>query len=123
MIKTGQKNIRHLTLPELEQYFETLGEKKFRVKQVWEWLWQKGAQSFADMTNLSKELRQKLGEHFTLPALTIDATQNTSIFSNRSSYSIYYINIIHMIPAFELLSSSLVSLTFTFCNSIQQILL
>src|SRR5215216_5311603 len=75
MIKTGQKNIRHLNLPELEQYFETLGEKKFRAKQVWEWLWQKGAQSFADMTNLSKELRQKLGEHFTLPSLTIDATQ------------------------------------------------
>src|SRR5687767_12388208 len=75
MIQTGQKNIRHLNLPELEQYFETLGEKKFRAKQVWEWLWQKGAQSFADMTNLSKELRQKLGEHFTLPSLAIDATQ------------------------------------------------
>jgi 23S rRNA (adenine2503-C2)-methyltransferase len=40
-----------------------------------EWLWLKGAQSFADMTNLSKELRQKLGDHFTLPALTIDTTQ------------------------------------------------
>ena len=75
MVKASQKNIRHLNLPELEQYFETLGEKKFRAKQVWEWLWQKGAQSFADMTNLSKELRQKLGEHFSLPALTIDATQ------------------------------------------------
>ena len=75
MTQTGQKNIRHLNLPELEQYFETLGEKRFRAKQVWEWLWQKGAQSFADMTNLSKELRQKLGEHFTLPALTIDTTQ------------------------------------------------
>src|SRR5215203_5192861 len=78
MTQTGQKNIRDLNLPELEQYFETLGEKKFRAKQVWEWLWQKGAQSFADMTNLSKELRQKLGEHFTLPSLTIDATQYSS---------------------------------------------
>jgi 23S rRNA (adenine2503-C2)-methyltransferase len=77
MIKSGQKNIRHLNLPELEQYFETLGEKKFRAKQIWEWLWQKGAQSFADMTNLSKELRQKIGEHFTLPALTIDVTQTS----------------------------------------------
>jgi 23S rRNA (adenine2503-C2)-methyltransferase len=75
MVKASQKNIRHLNLPELEQYFETLGEKKFRAKQVWEWLWQKGAQTFADMTNLSKELRQKLGEHFSLPALTIDAIQ------------------------------------------------
>lgn len=78
MIQAAQKNIRHLSLSELEQYFETLGEKKFRAKQVWEWLWQKGAQSFADMTNLSKELRQKLGDHFTLPSLTTDATQYSS---------------------------------------------
>jgi 23S rRNA (adenine2503-C2)-methyltransferase len=71
----GVKNIRQLNLQELEQFFEAIGEKKFRTKQVWEWLWQKHAHSFADMTNLSKELRQKLGENFSLPALTIDATQ------------------------------------------------
>jgi 23S rRNA (adenine2503-C2)-methyltransferase len=70
-----ERNIRHLTLNDLENYFESLGEKKFRAKQVYEWIWQKGALSFADMTNLSKELRQRLGESFTLPALTIDATQ------------------------------------------------
>ena len=71
----GVKNIRQLSLQDVELFFETIGEKKFRAKQVWEWLWQKHAQSFADMTNLSKELRQKLGENFFLPALTIDATQ------------------------------------------------
>lgn len=71
----GVKNIRQLNLQELEQFFEAIGEKKFRTKQVWEWLWQKHAHSFADMTNLSKELRQKLGENFSLPALAIDATQ------------------------------------------------
>jgi 23S rRNA (adenine2503-C2)-methyltransferase len=69
------KNIRQLSLTEIEQYFETIGEKKFRAKQVWEWLWQKHAFSFAEMTNLSKELRQTLGENFTLPAVTTDATQ------------------------------------------------
>ena len=68
MLKVKGNNIRELTLDELQQYFETLGEKKFRAKQVYEWLWQKHAHSFADMTNLSKELRQKLGESFTLPA-------------------------------------------------------
>lgn len=68
-------NIRQLALTELEEYFKNMGEQKFRAKQVYEWLWLRGAQSFADMTNLSKELRQKLGEHFTLPALAIDATQ------------------------------------------------
>ena len=71
----GVKNIRQLSLNDLEDFFATIGEKKFRTKQVWEWLWQKHAHSFADMTNLSKELRQKLGENFSLPALTIDATQ------------------------------------------------
>src|SRR6186713_2712668 len=75
MLKTELKNIRHLSLQELEDYFERLGEKKFRTKQVYEWLWQKHAHSFADMTNLSKDLRQTLGENFTLPALTINATQ------------------------------------------------
>jgi 23S rRNA (adenine2503-C2)-methyltransferase len=69
------KNIRHLSLSELEQYFIAMGEKKFRAHQVWEWLWQKHAHSFADMTNLSKDLRQKLGENFTLPALMVDASQ------------------------------------------------
>ena len=71
----GSKNIRQLNLTELESFFESMGEKKFRAKQVWEWLWQKHAHSFAEMTNLSKELRQKLGENFSLPVLTVDATQ------------------------------------------------
>ncbi|NML19308.1 23S rRNA (adenine(2503)-C(2))-methyltransferase RlmN [Pseudoflavitalea sp. G-6-1-2] len=75
MANTGKKNIRHLSLSELEQYFEELGEKKFRTKQVYEWLWQKHAHSFDAMTNLSKELRAKLEENFTLPALTVGATQ------------------------------------------------
>ncbi len=70
-----KKNIRHLSLTELEQYFETLGEKKFRARQVYEWLWQKHAPSFEEMTNLSKELRQFLKDNFSFPALTIESTQ------------------------------------------------
>jgi len=45
-------------------YFEQIGEKKFRAKQVYEWLWLKHAHTFEAMTNLSKELRTKLNEHF-----------------------------------------------------------
>ncbi len=71
----SNKNIRHLSFDELAAYFEQIGEKSFRAKQVYEWLWQKQAHSFEAMTNLSKELRAKLNEHFTLPALTVDATQ------------------------------------------------
>ncbi len=78
MLTPAKKNIRHLSLNELEKYFDTLNEKKFRAKQVYEWLWLKQARSFEAMTNLSKELRAKLYEHFSLPALNIDLTQQSS---------------------------------------------
>lgn len=64
-----------LSLKDIEAYFEEMGEKKFRAKQVYEWLWLKQAQDIDAMTNLSKEIRAKLQEDFTLPALTIDTTQ------------------------------------------------
>jgi 23S rRNA (adenine2503-C2)-methyltransferase len=75
-IKEGAgRNIRQLALADLEQYFTTFGEKKFRAKQVYDWLWLTPVQSFDAMTNLSKELRLKLKEEFSLPGLTVDATQ------------------------------------------------
>jgi 23S rRNA (adenine2503-C2)-methyltransferase len=74
----GKTNIRHLNLPALQEYFGSIEEKPFRAKQVYEWLWLKHATSFSAMTNLSKDLRNKLEEHFTLPAVTVDATQNSS---------------------------------------------
>lgn len=72
-----QQNIRHLSLSELENYFTTIGQPKFRVKQIHEWLWQKHAHSFDDMTNLSKDLRNKLTAEFTLPALQVETVQNS----------------------------------------------
>jgi 23S rRNA (adenine2503-C2)-methyltransferase len=77
MQKTKVQNIRNLSLADIELYFEELGEKKFRAKQVYEWLWLKPVQSFEAMTNLSKELRNKLKEDFTLPGLTVDTVQHS----------------------------------------------
>lgn len=77
-MRSDKKNIRHLSLPALQEYFNTIGEKPFRAKQVYEWLWQKHAGSFDAMTNLSKQLRSALEEHFTLPALKVDATQHST---------------------------------------------
>ncbi|CAN5122771.1 23S rRNA (adenine(2503)-C(2))-methyltransferase RlmN [soil metagenome] len=78
MNKSALKNIRSLSLEELQTYFETIGEKKFRVKQVWEWLWKKHARTFDDMTNLSKELRTKLSDHFSLLPVGMDTVQYSS---------------------------------------------
>lgn len=71
-------NIRHLGIQELEDYITQIGEKKFRVKQIHEWLWQKHAHSFDDMTNLSKDFRARLAADFMLPALKVDASQHSA---------------------------------------------
>lgn len=78
MLKLSKPNIRQLSKEELERYFIEMGEKSFRAKQVYEWLWAKQAQRFEDMTNLSKDLRNKLMEAFSLPALADDLTQHSS---------------------------------------------
>ena len=69
MLKTAQKNIRQFELGDIEEYFEKLGEKKFRARQVYEWLWLKPVRSFDEMSNLSKELRKKLNEEFSLTGI------------------------------------------------------
>ena len=57
-------DIRSLEFDELIYVCESLGEKKYRAKQIYEWLHVKLADSFDEMTNLSKELRNKLDENF-----------------------------------------------------------
>lgn len=74
----AKKNIRHLSLGELEKYFESIDEKKFRARQVYEWLWLKQARTFNDMTNLGKELRTTLSDNFSLPTLSLDVVQNSA---------------------------------------------
>ena len=59
---TTLTDIRTLSLEELTSQLILTGEKKFRAQQVYQWLWEKGARSFDDMTNLSLELRDELKE-------------------------------------------------------------
>ncbi len=73
-----KKNIRHLSLQDLEGYFEAIQEKKFRARQVYEWIWVKQVKSIEGMTNLSKDLRAKLQEQFMLPSLRVDTTQHSA---------------------------------------------
>ena len=89
MLEPAKNNIRHLSLSELEQYFDTITEKKFRAKQLYEWIWLKQAHSFEEMTNLSKELRLKLSSQFSLPALLIDAVQNSEDGTIKSRFKTY----------------------------------
>lgn len=59
-------NIFGLNLTELTSLITDLNLPKFRAKQIIEWLYQKHATSFDEMTNLSKDLREKLAQEFTI---------------------------------------------------------
>lgn len=75
-LKSAQKqDIRLLSLAEITTALTEMGEKAFRAKQIYEWLWEKSARSFAEMTNLSKNLREKLTEKFDILPITIDTQQ------------------------------------------------
>ncbi|MBK8706734.1 MAG: 23S rRNA (adenine(2503)-C(2))-methyltransferase RlmN [Saprospiraceae bacterium] len=71
-------DIRQQSLQEIEAFFTAQGEPRFRAKQVYEWLWKKGAFSFEEMTNLPKNLRQTLESHFAINPIAIDKVQHST---------------------------------------------
>jgi len=74
----SKKDIRALTKEQLRDFFIANGDKAFRGNQVYEWLWQKGAHSFLDMTNLSKQTRDMLENHFVINHIKVDQMQRSS---------------------------------------------
>ena len=77
IMEKTRPNIRQVEVADIERFISKIGEKPFRVKQIVEWLWQKHAHSFDEMTNLSKDLRGLLENEFQLPALQINTTQQS----------------------------------------------
>ncbi len=69
-------DIKNLSLKDMGHYLEQLGEKKFRAKQIFGWIY-KGVDSFDEMTDLSKELRQKLDGNAEMKRLQILKVQNS----------------------------------------------
>ncbi len=63
----NKKDIVSLSFDELKIEMESIGEKAFRAKQIYEWLHVKLADSFEEMTNLSKALREKLDSEYRIP--------------------------------------------------------
>ncbi len=55
-------DLKGLWIEELESFLDKLGEKKYKAKQIARWIYNQGVADFVQMTDLSKELRQKLSE-------------------------------------------------------------
>ena len=73
-----KKDIRALTKEQLREFFTSNGDKAFRGNQVYEWLWQKHAHTFEDMTNISKETRAMLEANFVINHIKVDTMQRSS---------------------------------------------
>jgi 23S rRNA (adenine2503-C2)-methyltransferase len=84
----NKANIRNFSFEELKASMEVLGEKSFRSKQVYEWLWKKNAATFEEMTNLAKDLRSKLEEHYFIDHIKLDDQQISSDKTIKCAFSV-----------------------------------
>ena len=66
-------DIRHISEKQLVDFLESVGEKRFRKKQIYEWLWKKNVLTFEEMRNLSMKLIEKLKEQFTFLKTEIES--------------------------------------------------
>ena len=70
-------NIYNFTYENLEEKLISLGEKKFRTRQIWQWLYEKRVKSFDEMRNLSSELISKLKDNFSFDYIEIVTAQRS----------------------------------------------
>ena len=75
---SSKQDIRALSLEDLKSFFTEHNLQAFRAKQVYQWLWQKGAHNFSEMTNLSKEVRSLLEDTFSINHIAIDQQQRST---------------------------------------------
>ena len=89
-----KQDIRRLNTDQLKDFLVQIGEKPFRAKQIQEWLWQKSATSFAEMTNLSKATRAALKTHFAILPVEV---QEAQISQDRTIKSMFRLHDGHLV--------------------------
>lgn len=72
-------NIYNYKLTDLENYFVSIGEKKFKARQVYDWLYVKKVNDFKLMTNIKKDLQDKLSNDFNTDFIKIKTVQRSDL--------------------------------------------
>lgn len=115
-------DILSLSYDELLKICLEMGEKKFRVEQLYQWLWQKGVRNFDDMLNLSKTFREQLKTAFYFQTVQVDSQLNSKDSSIKVVFRLNDGNFIEgvLIPAKDRLTACISSqvgcgLGCTFC--------
>ena len=96
-----KRDIRTISLEELSSFLVEKGEKKFRAKQVFEWIWTKSATDFFIMSNLSSSLRKILTENFEFNPVLIRNRQDSSDGTIKAAFQLHDKNLVEgvLIPA------------------------
>jgi 23S rRNA (adenine2503-C2)-methyltransferase len=96
-----RKDIRSLSEEQLGELLTKWGEPSFRVKQVQEWIWQKAAASFDQMTNIPQALRNRLAEQFEFRTVKLDIIQRSSDGTIKCVFRLHDDNVVEgvLIPA------------------------
>ncbi|WP_439475044.1 23S rRNA (adenine(2503)-C(2))-methyltransferase RlmN [Algoriphagus formosus] len=89
MEEIQKRDIRKLSLEELEEFFLSVGDKKFRAKQVYEWLWNKSLKNFDEMTNISLATRKMLKKHFEINHILVDLMQHSQDGTIKNAVKLY----------------------------------
>lgn len=88
-LNESKYDLRKLSLEEMIQVITGMQEPAFRAKQIYQWIWEKGATDINAMTNLSKSLREKLNEVYTINAITLDKAQFSDDGTIKSRFVLY----------------------------------
>jgi len=122
MLITKKTDIRSLDLAQLQQHFTAMKEPSYRAKQVYQWLWEKSARTFAEMSNLSKELRIKLDENYAINVVEVNNSQFSNDHTIKNTFRLYDGNIVEgvLIPMDDRMTACVssqvgCSLTCKFC--------
>lgn len=117
-----KRNIRSLSTEQLQAYFKELGQPSFRANQVEQWLWQKQAKSFEDMTNLPLEIRDALNAEFVVNELFIAEEQLSNDGTVKLAFKLHDGKVVEgvLIPAKDRMTACIssqvgCSLTCKFC--------
>ena len=83
---SNKKNIREESLRDLSDFLTAQGEKAFRAKQIWQWIWQRGVTDFAEMSNVSKVTRELLSRHYFFDSLFPQQVQTASDGTEKTAW-------------------------------------
>ena len=82
-------DIKQLEINELKQFLKKIGEPEFRAKQIYKWLWQKNVNSFEQMTDLPKPLREFLAENFEFRIIKIHSLQESNDGTKKYAFILF----------------------------------